>query len=81
MTSTDLQSLPVYDPFSFATQNDPYPVYRLLLEHAPVYHNEQRGFWALTRFDDVQRSFRDWQTFSSAGGVTVDDLLSRGPRS
>lgn len=65
----------VFDPFSRAAQLDPYPSYRTLLEDTPVYRNEQRGFFALSRFDDVQAAFRDWQTFSSAGGVTVDELL------
>ena len=26
-----------YDPFTLATQSDPYPAYQLLLEHAPLY--------------------------------------------
>jgi cytochrome P450 len=67
---------PHYDPFSRASQLDPYPTYRALLENCPVYRNEQRDFWALSRFADVQAAFRDWQTFSSAGGVTVDELLA-----
>jgi cytochrome P450 len=64
-----------YDPFAFETQADPYPAYRLLLEHAPVYRNEPRDFYALSRFEDVQSAFRDWRTYSNAGGVTVDELL------
>jgi|SRR5580658_7132585 cytochrome P450 len=66
----------VYDPFSAATQEDPYPVYEWMLAQAPVYHNEERGFWALTRFDDVQDAVCDWHRFSSAAGVRVDDLLA-----
>jgi cytochrome P450 len=65
-----------YDPTARATQADPYPAYRLLLEHAPVYRNEARDFYALSRFADVQAAFRDWGTFSNAGGVTVDELLA-----
>jgi cytochrome P450 len=65
-----------YDPMARATQADPYPAYRLLLEHAPVYRNPARDFYALSRFADVQAAFRDWNTFSNAGGVTVDELLA-----
>ena len=65
----------MYDPFSLETQLDPYPAYAWLLEHEPVYLNPERGFYALSRFADVQAAFRDWEGFSSAGGVTVDDLL------
>ena len=66
----------VYDPFAGPTQDDPYESYAALLERAPVYHNEAHGFFALSRFDDVQAAFRDWRTFSSSGGVTVDELLA-----
>jgi cytochrome P450 len=65
----------MYDPFSLETQLDPYPAYAQLLEHEPIYLNPERGFYALSRFADVQAAFRDWERFSSAGGVTVDDLL------
>ncbi len=65
----------VYDPFSLATQLDPYPAYAMMLATAPVYRNEERDFFALSRFDDVYSGFRDWRRLSSAGGVTVDELL------
>jgi cytochrome P450 len=64
-----------YDPFSRETQLDPYPGYRWLLEHAPVYFNPDGGFYALSRHADVQAAFRDWRTFSSSAGVTLDALL------
>jgi cytochrome P450 len=62
----------VYDPFSFALHDDPYPVYRALRDESPVHHNPERGFWALSRFQDVQAAARDWQTFSSSAGVDLD---------
>lgn len=30
--------------------------------------------WAIARFDDVQDAIRDWRTYSSAGGVGLDDV-------
>ena len=42
----------------------PYETYRWLRDDAPVYHNEQYGFWALSRYDDVVAAHRDWKTFS-----------------
>jgi cytochrome P450 len=71
MTST----VPVYDPFSHGFQEDPYAIYRTLLEGAPVYRNEERDFWALSRFDDIQQACRAWELYSSSAGVRVDDLL------
>ena len=34
----------IYDPFAAETQEDPYPIYRYLLEECPVYYNPERGF-------------------------------------
>src|SRR5262245_369045 len=68
-----------FDPFSTDFFDDPYETYRALRDHAPVYHNTRYGFWALTRFDDVAAAHRDWQTFSSAHGVTLHDLLNPTP--
>jgi len=65
--------LVTFDPL---TQGDPYPTYAELRRSRPVYRNEARGFWALSRFDDVQHAARSWQSLSSADGVNLDDTLS-----
>lgn len=55
--------------------DEPYDVYRRLRNEAPVYYDERRDLWALSRFDDVHAAARNWETFSSAarGGNDVDD--------
>ena len=53
--------------------DDPYPTYRRLRDEAPLYRDEERGIWALSRFEDVQAAARDWQTFSSSEGNDEDD--------
>src|SRR6266545_206350 len=59
-----------YDPYDVGINADPYPVFRRLREEAPLYRNEQHDFYALSRFDDVQRGFNDRQTFiSGRGGI------------
>jgi cytochrome P450 len=57
----------VFDPL-------PYAAYERLRREAPVFHDERRGFWALSRFEDVRAASRDWQTFSNADGVDLDRL-------
>src|SRR6476469_2839206 len=38
----------------------------------PVAHSDQYdGFWVVTSYDDVLRVAQDWETFSSAQGLTV----------
>jgi cytochrome P450 len=61
----------LYDPFSADAHDDPYPAYQRLRDDAPVYHNPERGLWALSRFDDIQATARAWQTFSNVPGVDL----------
>lgn len=65
-----------FDPFSYDFFEDPYATYAWLREEAPVYHNDQLGFWALSRHDDVVAAHRDYETFSSTHGLTIDQLTS-----
>ncbi len=62
----------VYNPYAFSTHDNPYATYRRLRDEAPVYWNEDLRFWALSRFDDVLAAFRDYETYSSAGGVALE---------
>jgi cytochrome P450 len=62
-----------YSPFAPEVQHDPYPVYRLLRDHAPLYRNAEHDFWAVSRYQDVVAVSRDWGTYSSASGVDIDD--------
>jgi cytochrome P450 len=70
--------LPVFDPYDYAFHDDPYPVYAALREHAPLYRNEELGFWALSRHADVLTAFREAELFSSADGVSLDPAAT-GP--
>ncbi len=64
-------AIPDYDPLVF--YDDPYHIYSQLRLNAPLYHNESRDVWVLSRFEDVQAVARAWDTFSSADGVALDD--------
>ncbi|OCB27273.1 cytochrome P450 [Mycobacterium intracellulare] len=72
MTLTDL----VFDPFSAEFFHDPYPMYRRLRDEAPVYYSEKYDFYALSRHADVARAFKDFETYSSARGVTLEEIHS-----
>lgn len=63
-----------FDPYSETFFDDPYETYRRLRDEAPVYRNEHYGFYALSRYDDVVAAHRDWQTFTSSHGITIDML-------
>ena len=63
---------PVYNPYAFTVHDNPYDTYRRLRDEAPAYWNSHLRFWALSRFEDVQNAFRDYETYSSAGGVALE---------
>jgi cytochrome P450 family 130 len=44
---------------------DPYPVYEVLRDEHPVFHDTARDTYVLTRFDDVAEAARDHERFSS----------------
>src|SRR5690348_2567310 len=61
----------VFDPYDWAQQEDPYPIFRRLRTEAPVYHNEERGFWALSRDRDVRAAVVDTRRYCSGLGVAL----------
>ncbi|BBY41561.1 cytochrome P450 [Mycobacterium mantenii] len=61
-----------YDPWDVDLNADPYPMFRRIRENAPLYYNSEHDFYALSRFDDVNRALVDHQTFSSARGVVLE---------
>lgn len=68
----------VYDPFSVAFQEDPFPVYERLREEAPIYRSEKWGFWALSRYDDVRNALLDPVTFINHPGIDLDATNDQG---
>ena len=63
----------VYNPYAFSVHDDPYVTYRRLRDEQPAYWNPELRFWVLSRFDDVLEAFRDFETFSSAGGIALEN--------
>jgi cytochrome P450 len=59
----------------------PHWAFRALREHDPVHWQAERapnrGFWAVTRFHDIEDVLRDTRTFSSA---RASRSRSRTPR-
>ncbi|CAN5549639.1 cytochrome P450 [soil metagenome] len=67
-----------YDPYAYEIHENPYPTYRRMRDEAPLYRNDERDFWALSRHGDVVAAFRDSERFSNAEGVSIDPAAS-GP--
>jgi cytochrome P450 len=65
-----------YDPYDFDIDADPYPVWRRMRDEAPLYYNERHDFYALSRFDDVERASVDWPTYISGRGSVLEIIKS-----
>ncbi len=72
-------SAPVYSPDDPELDRNPYEVWRWLRDEEPLYHNEELGFWAVSRFQDVREFALDWQRFSSARGALLGPAKRREP--
>jgi cytochrome P450 len=66
LSNVDIASPEVYE------RGVPHEAFKLLREHDPVHWHPWPwtggGFWALTKYEDVVSTAKDWATFSSAKG-------------
>lgn len=74
MTTTETELY--YDPYNVELNMDPYAVFKRLREEAPLYYNEQHDFYALSRFDDVNKAVIDHETFISGRGALLEIIKS-----
>jgi cytochrome P450 len=61
-----------YDPYDFEIDADPYPIWKRLRDEAPLYWNDKYGFFALSRWDEVDAAMLDWQTYISGRGSVLE---------
>jgi len=73
MSVTDIY----YDPFDTRIDVDPHSVWRRMREEAPLWYNDTHEFYALSRFDDVEKGLVDWDTYRSGKGSTLE-LIKAG---
>lgn len=68
------------DPFCTAYFEDPYPAQHALREAGPVVRLARYGVLAAARYAEVKAMLDDWQTFSSARGVGIQDFAKETPK-
>jgi cytochrome P450 len=59
------------NPFSHTFHADPYPVYRWMRDHEPLYRSPD-GWYALSRYDDVLEASQLPLLYSSAKGTSLE---------
>ena len=68
-----------WDPWEREIYDDPFDVYRQLRDDAPLYHNERHGFYAISRYADVEGMLQDRDTFLSGKGTVLEAMLKGAP--
>ena len=65
-----------YDPFDIEIDKDPHPLWRRMRDEAPLYRNEKFDFYALSRYDDVEKALVNWDTYRSGKGSTLETIMA-----
>jgi len=72
MSSQDPGDDLYYDPFDFDVDMRAHDVWRRMRDEVPLYRNDAKNFFALTRYDDVLECLLDTDTYVSRFGTTLD---------
>ena len=72
MGSNDL----IYDPYDHSIMVDPHALFRRIREEAPLYYSDEHDFYAVSRFNDVEKVLLTRDVFISRKGDTLGLLKS-----
>jgi len=67
------------DPFDDAFLTDPYPFHAQIRDAGPVVFLDSYRIYASARHAEVTAGLSDWETFSSAAGVGLEDFRRSKP--
>ena len=65
---TDANGVPLIDPRIFDSvefQRNPYPYYRILRDHYPVFHDPLHNTYWVTRYDDITSCYMDEEGYNT----------------
>jgi cytochrome P450 len=65
-----------YDPFDIEIDKDPHPLWKRMRDEAPLYYNDKYEFYAISRFDDVEKALTNWDVYRSGHGSTLEILMA-----
>lgn len=77
LMNASVRTATYYDPYDRVIDEDPYPVWKRLRGEQPLYYNKKHDFFALSRYEDVQRCLQDWRRYSSAKGTLLELARAR----
>lgn len=65
------------DLFTDEALTDPYPHYRYLRDLGPAVYLTRYDMWFLGRYGQVRAALKDWETFSSAEGIGLNESFNQ----
>ena len=74
-----LREAPAFDPSDPGFLEDPYPALNRLRESAPVFYDEERERWFVTRHEDVRSCLRDKRLGRNFRHVMTSEEISVSP--
>ena len=73
MTAAPTSDIDLHDD---AALHDPYPLFAELRALGGAVWMSRYGMYALSRYEDIRAALGDWETFSSAAGVTFNERMN-----
>lgn len=75
-----LDGVPVLDidPYDETYSADPFPLYEVIRDAAPVVYIPKYETYATGRYEEVRAVLEDWENFTSTAGVGLTDLTKPG---
>lgn len=64
------------DLFSEEVLQEPYLTFKTLRDLGPAVYLTRYEMWFLGRYDQVRAALSDWQTFSSAQGLGLNEIIN-----
>ena len=80
-TATTPENVPVIsaDPFSLENLVEPHALHERLRDAGPVVYLEAYNIWGMGRYEQVNASLKNWETFSSAAGAGLSNFRKEKP--
>ena len=80
-TAATPQGVPIItaDPFTPENLMQPHPLHEQLREAGPVVYLYHYNIWAMARYEQVNASLKNWETYSSAAGAGLSNFRKEKP--
>ena len=66
------------DPYDLAYASNPYPLYEIVRETAPIVYLKKYCTYSTARYEQIAAILDDWANFTSTTGVGLQDLSKPG---